>query len=53
MLKQASKAQSKPDKQQCMLLWRELQQSTQKPVVTDKAGYSRARGEMIMQFSPY
>jgi len=44
MSKQASKAQSKPDKQQCLLLWQALQQSTQKPVITNKAGYSMARG---------
>jgi len=40
-----SKAQSKPDKQQCLLLWQALQQSTQKPVITNKAGYSMARGK--------
>jgi len=45
MLRQASKAQSKPDKQQCLLLIQALQQSTQKPVSTNKAGYSRARGK--------
>lgn len=37
-------SQSKADKQQCLLLLQALQQSTHKPVVTDKAGYSSARG---------
>jgi len=39
------KAQSKPDKQQCLLFMQALQQTTQKPVSTNKAGYSRARGK--------
>ena len=43
MLKHSS--QSKADKQQCLLLMQALQQSTQKPITTDKAGYSRARGK--------
>ncbi len=38
MLKQASKAQSKPDKQQCTLLWQALQETTSNGAIASKDG---------------
>jgi hypothetical protein len=45
-MKQASKAQSKPDKAQCLLLWQALQETTPQGTISSKDGkrYLRSNG---------
>ena len=47
-MKQASKAQSKPDKQQCLLLWQALQETPSQGVIASKDGkrYLRSKGRL-------